>query len=231
MRSHHGLQSLFLVISSRCRRQRSSTLPNLAVACNRHRAEDSRMISIHTAKHFFRSLFARVQLTTLVPVINRSEFEQAILRVTIGGLVLIYLTFHVFQDGTVTGDEGQVLEVAIGFFVFGIALALQVYQSTHISVARRFVGMVADNAVTTYCLIQTGEPGAVIIGVYLFITFGNGFRYGRSYLHVCQVMSLVGFTLVVAVSDFWRNEMSLSAGIILSMLALPFYVGVLAQRI
>src|SRR4030095_14756169 len=76
-----------------------------------------------------------------------------------------------------------------------------------------------------------GEGGAVIIGVYLFITFGNGFRYGRSYLHACQVMSLVGFGLVVLLSDFWRQEMSLSIGIALSIVVLPFYVGVLAQRI
>jgi two-component system sensor histidine kinase RpfC len=91
--------------------------------------------------------------------------------------------------------------------------------------------MVADNAVTSYCLIQTGEPGAVIIGVYLFITFGNGFRYGRRYLHACQILSLAGFALVMVMSEFWRAEMSLSIGIVISMLVLPFYVGVLAERI
>ena len=32
-------------------------------------------------------------------------------------------------------------------------------------------------------------------------------------------------------SDFWRHEMSLSVGIAISILVLPFYVGVLAQRI
>ena len=32
-------------------------------------------------------------------------------------------------------------------------------------------------------------------------------------------------------SDFWRQEMSLSIGIAISILVLPFYVGVLAQRI
>jgi two-component system sensor histidine kinase RpfC len=71
----------------------------------------------------------------------------------------------------------------------------------------------------------------VIIGVYLFITFGNGFRYGRTYLHVCQIMSLLGFAMVIAMNDFWRHEMSLSIGILLSIIVLPFYVGVLAQRI
>jgi two-component system sensor histidine kinase RpfC len=44
-------------------------------------------------------------------------------------------------------------------------------------------------------------------------------------------MSLLGFALVIALNDFWRQEMSLSIGILLSILVLPFYVGVLAQRI
>lgn len=189
------------------------------------------MTSIQNAKRSAINFLSRYRFSNLVPPINLPEFEQAMLRVAIGGLVLLYLAIHVYQDSVLTSDEAQVLHVAVGFFVFSISLALQVFRSDHISVSRRFLGMVADNAVTTYCLVQTGEPGAVIIGVYLFITFGNGFRYGRAYLHVCQVMSLLGFSLVVAMSDFWRAEMSLSIGILLSMLALPFYVGVLAQRI
>lgn len=162
---------------------------------------------------------------------HRPELEQSLLRVAIGGLVLVYLIFSVYRDHHVTDDEAQVLWVAIGFFVFSIALTFEILSSQKISIARRYLGMVADNAVTSYCLIQTGEPGAVIIGVYLFITFGNGFRYGRPYLHACQVMSLAGFATVITMSEFWRAEMSLSIGIVISILVLPFYVGVLAERI
>ena len=144
---------------------------------------------------------------------HRPELEQSLLRVAIGGLVLVYLAFSVYRDSHVTEDEAQVLWVAIGFFAFSIALTLQIVTSGGVSIARRYLGMVADNAVTSYCLIQTGEPGAVIIGVYLFITFGNGFRYGRAYLHACQILSLAGFALVMMMSDFWRAEMSLSIGI------------------
>lgn len=180
---------------------------------------------------FAKRLSTKYGLNQMVAVAQRPELEQSLLRVAIGGLVLLYLAMHVFRDSRVTNDEAQVLWVAIGFFVFSIALTAQVLTSRSVSVARRILGMVADNGVTSYCLIQTGEPGAVIIGVYLFVTFGNGFRYGRKYLHACQIMSLMGFALVIALSDFWRHEMSLSIGIALSILVLPFYVGVLAQRI
>ena len=91
--------------------------------------------------------------------------------------------------------------------------------------------MVADNAVTTYCLMNMGEGGAVVIGVYLFITFGNGFRYGRIYLHICQLMGVVGFSAVLAFSSFWSHHIAIGIGFLIGLLVLPFYVGVLAERI
>ena len=45
---------------------------------------------------------------------------------------------------------------------------------------RRAIGMLADNAATTYCLIRMDEGGAFVLGVCLFVAFGNGFRFGRA---------------------------------------------------
>ena len=79
----------------------------------------------------------------------------------------------------------EVLMAALAFFLSPCWLVFRILFAGNPAVRRRFLGMVVDNAVTTYCLIRLGEGGAVIIGVYLFITFGNGFRYGRIYLHAC----------------------------------------------
>jgi uncharacterized membrane protein len=106
-----------------------------------------------------KRLLTKCGLTQMVAAAHRPELEQSLLRVTIGGLVLLYLAVHVYRDA-VTDDEAQVLWVAIGFFLFSIGLTAQVLTSQSVSVARRFLGMIADNAVTSYCLVQTGEPGA-----------------------------------------------------------------------
>ena len=160
-----------------------------------------------------------------------TELEQGGLRVVIGGIVLAYLAWYVLRDGQVQGDEGEVLAVAVGFFVFAVALALRILTAPHMSVARRFLGMIADNAVTTYCLIRMGEGAAVVLFVYLFITFGNGLRFGRVYLHACQVMNLAGFTLVLLLSPFWSQHVMIGTGLMLSLIILPFYVGQLVERI
>lgn len=178
-----------------------------------------------------RSFVIRDSIKSLFAGAQRPELEQSLLRVLIGGIVLAYLFFDSLRDDRIAKHEFEVLGVATAFFLFSIGLTLQILRSREVSIARRFVGMVADNAATSYCLIQTGETGAVIIGVYLFVTFGNGFRYGRVYLHACQVMNLAGFGLVIGLSEFWRTQVSLSVGLAISIIVLPFYVGVLAQRI
>jgi two-component system sensor histidine kinase RpfC len=162
---------------------------------------------------------------------NRSELEQAAIRVAIVGIVLVYLSLASSRDGIIDLGERQVLWVAVGTFVFSLLLMARIVTANQSSVLRRFVGMLADNGVTTYCLIQMDETGAVIIGVYLFVTFGNGFRYGRFYLHASQVMALAGFGLVVVVSEYWRSHVSLSSGVLIAIIVLPFYVGVLTKRI
>lgn len=174
------------------------------------------------SKFSFGALFARVE---------RPEIEQAGLRVAVVGLIVAYLFYAARQDGLVADSEAEALAWAIATLVFGVGLLIWISVVGGKSVVRRVLGMIVDNAATTYCLVLMGEAGAIIIGVYLFITFGNGFRYGRAYLHASQALSILGFGLVIALSEYWRTHASLSIGVFLACLALPFYVGVLAQRI
>lgn len=163
--------------------------------------------------------------------VDRPEFEQSLLRVAIGGAVMLYLFWYTLQGGAIKPQEYAVLWVSVGFFVLALALTAVIVVVRGVSVTRRYLAMFADNAVTTFCLYQMGEGGAVVIGVYLFITFGNGLRYGRRYLYVCQGLGLLGFTSVLSFSTFWSQHLAIGIGFLIGLLVLPVYVDVLAQRI
>jgi two-component system sensor histidine kinase RpfC len=75
------------------------------------------------------------------------------------------------------------------------------------------------------------EGGAFVLGVYLFVAFGNGFRFGRTWLHASQVLGIAGFAVVLWLSPFWSQHMTVGMGFMVALLVLPFYVGVLSQRI
>src|SRR5512140_1168801 len=172
-------------------------------------------------------LLRAVKLKGDVDTTRRPELEQSLLRVVIAFIVMIYLFWYTLRDGGIDTGEGQVLTVSVAFFLFGVLLSAQILARGGTSVVRRYIGMVADNAVTTYCLMNMGEGGAVVIGVYLFVTFGNGFRYGRMYLHSCQAMGVVGFAAVLAYSEFWSQHIAIGLGFLIGLVVLPFYVGVL----
>ena len=173
----------------------------------------------------------RERLKAILAAAPRPELEQAVLRIVIVGVILAYLLLRFSQNATIDPNKIQVVYVTGALLAFAIGLALEILASPKKSVVRRLVGMIADSGVTSYFLIQMGESGAVILGVYLFITFGNGFRFGRLYLHICQAMSLVGFSVVLILSPFWSLHLGIGIGFLIALVVLPLYVGVLAERI
>ena len=174
---------------------------------------------------------SRDHLKAVIASAPQPELEQAILRVAIFGFILAYLFWYALRDGVIEPAEYEFLAVASGFLAFSVLLTLLILAAPHISVPCRFIGMIGDNAVATYFLSQMGESGAAILFVYLFITFGNGFRYGRLYLHACQLMGIAGFSVVFLVSPFWSQHFWIWLSFMISLILLPFYVGVLAERI
>ena len=53
-----------------------------------------------------------------------------------------------------------------------------------ISPARRVLGALADVATITWYMALFGEPAAPLFLVYVWVTLGNGFRFGPRYLLV-----------------------------------------------
>ncbi len=164
------------------------------------------------------------RVKAIAPGEPRLEFEQAFLRVVISGAIFGYVAWYVER-----GD--QALFAALFFFVFALAVATRIVQAPGISRARRILCMLVDNAIASYGIFVLGEDGAVILGTYLFVTLGNGFRFGNSYLYSSQILSVVGFAIVIWMSPFWSQHKGIGIGFIAALIVVPIYVGVLAHRI
>ena len=163
--------------------------------------------------------------------VDSPELEQAVLRVALSSIVLAAFWGYLGREDALSDRESQVLTATVAFVVLSLALLARIVQQGGRSVLRRYLGIVLDNAGITYFMAMMGEAGAVMFGLYLFIIFGNGFRYGRTYLHVCQIMSLTGFGAVILLDDHWLTSRSVGLACFAAILVLPFYVSVLAQRI
>ncbi len=84
--------------------------------------------------------------------------------------------------------------------------------------------MLVDLSFITTALLFGDSVGAFGYGGYLWVTIANGLRYGVSYLKVAQVASLVCFSLVLLVSDYWHENIVLGVGLLLWLFLLPIYI-------
>lgn len=162
-----------------------------------------------------------------------SEHEQAILRIALIGCITLFMWIRV-TSGTPSefGDHDRLLLIGLaGFFVLAIALFICICLWPSANVPRRVVGMVADVGGTTFALSLAGDSGVGLIGIFLFVTFGNGFRFGRKYLFLCQALCLAGFLPVIRFAPWWRDEPYIGWGLAFSLVVLPLYVSTLLKRI
>jgi two-component system, sensor histidine kinase RpfC len=134
-----------------------------------------------------------------------SEHEQAILRIAIFALVLAYMA-AVYSPTGLGHGELLLLQGLAAAMVLAVMLFLAICIWPAPNVPRRVIGMLVDGGAATFCMFLAGESGVSMVGVYLFITFGNGFRYGRAYLFACQALCLVGFDAVLLFAPYWQGH-------------------------
>ncbi len=103
----------------------------------------------------------------------------------------------------------------------GIIVSLQL--GKRLRYQRRSFAVVLDVAGATIMLAAGGEDTAFLYAVYLWIIIGYGFRFGGRFMLTASLLSIVGFSTIVLTNPFWRNHLSLSAGLLIGLAVLPAY--------
>ena len=160
-----------------------------------------------------------------------SEHEQAILRLVIGLAIFAYLYFAVSWDGTIQPAEWVFLVTCLLLIAPALVILLSTIISPHSSPLRRFIGMGLDLGATTYALYVLDDLGTPLVSVYLWVTFGNGFRFGARYLGAAAIMSVCGFSFVLYASDYWAMHRAVGIGLLIGLIMLPLYVSALVRRL
>jgi two-component system sensor histidine kinase RpfC len=161
-----------------------------------------------------------------------SEHEQALLRLAIVGLFLAHMSlFHGSEAGARGPSDWTVIIMLSGTFVVAVALFGAICLWPGENVARRFIGMLADNGAAAWYICLAGEYGFSMIGVFLFVAFGNGFRYGRRYLFASQALSLIAYGAILAFVPYWQGHRAAGVGLFIALVVLPLYVSTLLKRI
>ncbi len=160
-----------------------------------------------------------------------SEHEQAAIRVVLGLLASTYLVVSAQIDAVVSSAEWHIMALVAIFTPFSIGILISILVHPRISVLRRILGMLADITATTYVLYLLGDAGTPVYGLYLWVSFGNGLRYGPRYLYLAATLSVLEFLFVLGTSEYWRAHLTLGIGLLIPLLVLPKYVASLARQL
>ncbi len=152
-----------------------------------------------------------------------SEHGQATVRLAVLSVVLIYLMLRGRDDLSPQVYQDVLAMVAVGFGV-GAGLIAWILSAPGKSNLRRVIGMIADYGLMSAAMIRMGEPLAWVYIILMWVTVGNGLRFGNRFLVSAVAMAFASFALVVALNDYWLANRTLGIGLLLGLVAIPMYL-------
>jgi two-component system sensor histidine kinase RpfC len=160
-----------------------------------------------------------------------SEHAQALIRIAVISVVLVYLLVRGNNDGLPPDEYLYVLSlVAMGFLVGAVIIAwlLAAPGTSH---PRRVLGMLSDYGLIGLAMIQMGEPMAWVYVILMWVTVGNGLRFGNEYLIAAMAMAAASFGSVLAFTPYWEAHRSLGIGLLVGLVAIPSYLSGLLRAL
>jgi two-component system sensor histidine kinase RpfC len=161
-----------------------------------------------------------------------SEPEQAKLRLLIAAILVIYFCMPWSENERFIDIFDSTSNIII---IVASSIALLIFaaivKNPRPSPIRRVCGILLDMISLSILMYWTGGDHVPLFVFYLWVTLGNGFRYGTRYLYISFGVSLVGFTLVTLGSEYWQEHRSFAFSLLLILLMLPLYAAFLLEKL
>ncbi|MGH9381324.1 MAG: ATP-binding protein [Thermoanaerobaculia bacterium] len=152
-----------------------------------------------------------------------SEHQQDLVRIAITALFMSYLGWRHIHVAAGNAALPVTWLILVGALAVALGLLAAILWRPGVSHARRWIGMLNDYSVMAAILCIESEPAAPLYAVYLWVTIGNGMRYGHRYLRIATALAATSFLVVVLFSPYWRANPYLAWGLLLGLIAVPLY--------
>ncbi|MFB9970182.1 sensor histidine kinase [Pseudoroseomonas cervicalis] len=152
-----------------------------------------------------------------------SEHEMSLNRLVFGGIILLVVW--------ASGGPGLALAGMAAFFLLAIGVLAHIIAYPASNRARRGAAVALDCGFLSLQLHWGAEAVAMFWPVYLWVVFGNGFRFGLAWLRIAMLAALAGFGAVALTTPFWQEQWHLATGLWVGLLILPLYAGTLIRKL
>lgn len=157
------------------------------------------------------------------------EGGQAALRVVLALVVLG--AYAGAQLSGVFGDLAVPLQCVGAYLLFACAWCVVVAAELGSGRARLLTAIFLDELSFCLAMWRGGEALAVVAWLPIFMSLGNGLRFGMRIAVYSTGLAAVGMTTVFLVVPYWRASGAASAGLVLAAVFVPLYGVALARKL
>jgi two-component system sensor histidine kinase RpfC len=156
------------------------------------------------------------------------EHEMVVNRVVISALILLYLG-GAAAFGASSPHEAVILTAL--FFCISFAFLAHMLWKPGVCEPRRIIAIVSDLVFLSWGIHAGDEALSLLYPIYLWVIFGNGFRFGLKYLFGAMLIAVAGFSAVVATTEYWALHTKLAYGLLGGLVILPLYAATLIKKL
>lgn len=159
-----------------------------------------------------------------------SEHGQALVRLIIACLIVAYLFgLQAFEHDS--RSTQTMLWVMSAESLVGLGLLAAILRRPGVSHLRRWIGMLADYSTLAMLMSLDAPSLAPLYVIILWVTIGNGLRFGTRYLFTAATLAGLSFMAVVLGNEYWREQPYLAIGLWLGLVAIPAYLSSLMRNL
>lgn len=152
-----------------------------------------------------------------------SEHGQALVRLVIAAVLLAYLAGLASSQSA--GEELRLsVLILMAETLLGLGIVIAIILQPGVSHGRRVVGMLADYSTLAAMMMLKGEVLAPLYVIILWVTVGNGLRFGTNYLFAAMGLAVLTFLTVILTTPYWQQNPYVAWGLLVGLVAIPSYL-------
>jgi two-component system, sensor histidine kinase RpfC len=95
----------------------------------------------------------------------------------------------------------------------------------------RFAAIILDVAMGFSVMVVSPETMSFVYPTFLWMTLGNGFRFGLKWLLIASLASTLAFGTIVTLTDYWADKLVLGYSLTVALIIIPGYCSTLIRKL
>ncbi|WP_342650567.1 hybrid sensor histidine kinase/response regulator [Pseudomonas sp. REB1044] len=161
---------------------------------------------------------------------KNSELDQATLRLTVSTCASMYIFIVACLPSSNFATYAPILWYMAFFISVAVPLRMLIKRRPGHFFWRRIFAMFHDYAGISFALCVGGEGALPVYAALLWVTLGNGMRFGSQYLAWATMIALSMLVVVFWINPFWHSQPYMFLMLMVTTIVVPAYAHILLKR-